>query len=232
MLNPEVQTRVDAWMKQNLDSEAKPEMVWVDIETTGLTPGDDVILEIAIFVTDRDGFVVETFQSLLMDFWARAGVKEWVATHQDTCDEIVLKMHTDSGLWEDLANADLHGNLAGHWPAIRTFLYEYGPETRKPMAGSSVDFDRGFIKNQVEGKDFDEFFTHRVVDVSVLIELAKLHSPDVMEGYCEEYTPIGAHRGVPDLIDTIELYRYLVKNFLWTSEDQAVIDEALKGEGE
>ena len=232
MLNPGVQTRVDTWMKQNLDSDAKPEMVWVDIETTGLTPGDDAILEIAIFVTDRDGFVVETFQSLVMDFWARAGVKEWVATRQDTCDEIVLKMHTDSGLWEDLANADLHDNLAGLWPAIRTFLYEHGPETRKPMAGSSVDFDRGFIKNQVEGKDFNEFFTHRVVDVSVLVELAKLHSPDVMEGYYEEYTPIGAHRGVPDLIDTIEQYRYLVKNFLWTSEDQAVIDEALKGEGE
>ncbi len=139
-------------------SEIKSEdqVVWLDLETSGLSPKDDVIMEVGVLVPER--------------FPDRGGVVEWSApiyNHpQDLrMNEYVRKMHGRTGL---TARCETNGmELRRAEEKIMALLIECGIKPGQGiLAGSSIHFDRAFIATYMPG--LDRMLSHRMIDVSSL----------------------------------------------------------------
>lgn len=224
-----VEERMSAWFQDNIDEDAVPAMVWIDVETTGLDPDSDQLIEIAAMVTDKNGTCIDSFSSVVHPYSFRHGggsAKSRLDALLDVTDPFVLEMHHTSGLWEDLANTHTFQEAKVVWQSVNDMLEtHFGESARLPLSGSSVHFDKGFILKNINQRDYDRFFSHRVMDVSAIQEAAKLLNPELVTGLREEYQAIGAHRGLPDIIDSIEMYRFYVANFLWSATDEAIMRE-------
>lgn len=212
---------VAEWMKANAAPDIVPlgpEMVWFDIETTGIEPEENVMLEVACMVTDRYGYVLGSFETLVRDTQYRPGETRSKAV------PFVQEMHDKSGLWDEIDNASTwEWGMGEAHDQLEQFIGQYFPlpRTREqliPIAGSSVHFDRGWINYYMPGL-LSLYFNHRDIDVSSTKEQIKLHNPDLLKHLPEFWTPIGAHRGTPDLIDSIMEYRFQIAEFFWTREN-------------
>ena len=167
-------------------------LVWTDIETDGLDARQNVILELGLVVTDDD--LVEV---------ARAS---W-QLHYEIDDgphgppPNVLEMHAASGLLEEcLASLLRDPDVA---QMALNFLDDLGvPRGEVPLCGSSVHFDRAFLREWMP--QLNSFFHYRIVDVSVLLELARRWRPELKR---ESELP-KAHRALPDIERSIDLLRY------------------------
>lgn len=177
-------------------------LAWVDIETTGLSPQTDVILEIGMVLTDNHLNIVAE-----KSFVINPGVETSVL--YDQSNAFVRELHTRNCLWSSLAGGV---SLAYAEAELIAFMREHGlgtPEvgqTATPMAGSSVHFDRGFIEGSMPllGGEFH----YRNLDVSTIKELLNRIAPHVTES---RPTANGEHRALPDLHDSItELRHYVV----------------------
>lgn len=192
-----------SWIEKNTFKDTKPEQVWVDIETSGLDFSNDLFLEIGIIITDAHCRVVPggVFQSIIH---APNGVN-W-----EDANQYVTSMHLRSNLAKDLeeTTSELHDVKVVEANALAFMLKNFGldlPAMRLPMSGSSVGFDKSWISNRMP--ELSELFGHRVIDVSSFRESAKLLGrPSVKdEGLWRGFT---AHRVVPDMIDSIEEYKF------------------------
>lgn len=166
----------------------EPAFAFVDIETTGLDPKVDEVLEVALAITDADlkllaitHPLVAPRQPVRMNRWA-------------------FEQHTKSGLLDE---AEHHGALVTTVDAS-LFSVMAGTCGRvglvPPMAGSSVHFDRAFL-----ARDFPQFtncFSYRNIDVSTIYELAKVWRPDLAVLRVE-----GNHRAKDDVLAAITLLR-------------------------
>jgi oligoribonuclease len=182
-------------------------MIWVDIETTGLDPLNDTILEVGFCVTDTELKVVSEFDVLIWD----AGSQTYV----DKADTFVKKMHGPDGTdlfriakEEGIRWADAERALLG-WMA------EVGVTKDDPLCGSSVHFDRGFLKDQLD--TIESQFSHRNIDNSTIKELCRRYNPNVYASVDEFTHPKKLHRAMPDLADTIEEHGFYMDNFLWVA---------------
>lgn len=192
---------------------ASPWMVWTDMETTGLDAINDVPLEFGIILTDR-------FGNLIPD-----GVVRWLVFNDmswtwkrrlDAMDPFVEEMHGKSGLLDELSEAMKNvflsssprhvENEALHWLG-RMFGRTFEGKERIPSSGSSVQFDRKFLEQWMP--DLDQWFLHRLGDVSSLRYFTYLHRPDLEKDEPEKRE---LHRVLPDIIDSIKLYRFLINN--------------------
>lgn len=188
---------------------ADAEMVWVNIETSGLSTTIDFILEIAVAVTDKDGTWIDGESWLLPPFYRPKNV----AVERAKRDSLVGPMHEKSGLWKDLESAP---DLAepGCEGMILDYVLSFDFDDLMPMCGSSVSFDRKFIAKYMP--QLDSWFHYRIVDNSSTKELCKLHAPTVYQKMKETLVPQKIHRGLPDLADTVEEYIFYKENFLVT----------------
>jgi oligoribonuclease len=192
-------------------------LVWVDLETTGLNDdnlgglyaGGD-ILELGIAVTTADLEVIVAEESWLFALphkphsrWRRCGDHcDW----RETVSDGVLDMHRSSGLWADLEKA--HGDDYTGDPEFTPieWLREHAAEAKGgPMCGSSVHFDREWLKHCAPV--VHDWFGYRNLDVSTFREAGQRWWPD-LSVRVEFPNPMKLHRALPDLHDTIAEARF------------------------
>lgn len=172
-------------------------LIWIDLEMTGLEPDKDYIIEIATVVTDKDlnllaeGPVIAVHQQESI----MAGMDNWNQKH-----------HGESGLIERVKKSSI-GNGEAEKKTL-AFLKEWVAENESPMCGNSICQDRRFLYRFMP--DLEAYFHYRNLDVSTLKELAARWAPDVYKGFNKK----GVHQAMDDIIESIEELRYYRENFI------------------
>ncbi|WP_438985362.1 oligoribonuclease [Aequoribacter sp.] len=172
-------------------------LIWVDMEMTGLEPDQDVVIEIATIVTDSElntlaeGPVIAIHQSDAI----LAGMDEWNTTH-----------HTASGL-VDRVRASTTDEQAASLETI-AFLEQWVPAGKSPMCGNTICQDRRFMARHMP--TLEAYFHYRNLDVSTLKILAQRWAPEVADGFSKK----GAHLALDDIRESIEELRYYREKML------------------
>lgn len=189
------------------------EMLWIDIETTGLSVREDVILEIGLAATDRWGDIVAE--------------KSWVI-HNDNAffqkalrgmPPVVEDMHKTSGLLADMKVLGLPYEQVED--EVIAWLEENVPgdvRGKMPMAGSSVGFDRKFIEEDYPAF-LDFWHPYRVIDISTIKELCKLTNPELYAKAPNQNKADAKHRALDDLHASIDEYRWYLQEFLLPEDE-------------
>ena len=169
----------------------KDNLIWIDLEMTGLDTQNDVIIEIATIVTDSELNELEEGPMLAIhqSDAVMAGMDEW-NTNQ----------HGKSGLTERVKKSSI--TVAEAEQQTLAFLRKYLPKGASPMCGNSICQDRRFMARLMP--ELEDFFLYRNLDVSTLKELAKRWAPDVAKGVVKS----GAHLALDDTRDSINELRY------------------------
>jgi len=179
-------------MAQNKDN-----LIWIDLEMTGLEPQRDEIIEIATVVTDSH-----------LNVLAEGPV---IAIHQpdsvlDAMDEWNTKQHGHSGLVERVRNSSY--DVAAAERETLAFLQQYLPKGESPMCGNSICQDRRFMARLMP--TLEEYFHYRNLDVSALKELAIRWAPAMSEGFKKN----SSHLALDDIRDSIAELNYYREHFL------------------
>ena len=172
-------------------------LIWIDLEMTGLDPLEDRIIEIATVVTDKNLNILDQGPVL--------AIKQ-SSDKLDRMDEWCTQQHGKSGLTERVRNSTVSEETAE--AVTIAFLDQYVPAGRSPMCGNSICQDRRFLARWMP--ELEEFFHYRNLDVSTLKELARRWSPDIYEGLNKE----SRHLALDDIKDSIEELKYYRKNML------------------
>jgi oligoribonuclease len=197
---------------------ADDRMVWVDIETTGLNPLTEIILEVGFRITDAKNLdTLDEFDILVWEPGFYTKKVEAVLESTDPAVRYVADMHRKSGLWdaaerEGFTMADAEAQLVD-WLASHGVHADVPMKERDPLCGSSLHFDRGFLAEtfpQVEAA-----FHYRNIDISTIKELCRRFNRPVYDKLDEYSTKQEKHRVMPDLDDTIGEFRFYRDNFLW-----------------
>ena len=169
-----------------------PHLIWIDCEMTGLSLEKDVLVEIAVLVTDSDLNVIGEGIDLVI-----GATPEQLAAMND----FVTQMHTDSGLITEIPNGI---SVAAAEDAILAYLETTGTIPGKsPLAGNSVSVDRNFIARDMPR--LTEYLHYRTVDVSSIKELARRWYPKI---YFASPAKTGNHRALGDIQDSIAELKY------------------------
>jgi len=175
----------------------KTNLIWIDLEMTGLVPEKDIIIEIATVVTDADLNVLAEGPS--------------VAIHQnnkhlDGMDEWNTRQHTKSGLVQRVKESEISVNEAEK--QTLDFLMKYVDPGASPMCGNSICQDRRFLYNYMP--KLENFFHYRHIDVSTLKELAVRWKPDVVTTSFKE----SKHLALSDIYDSINELKHYREHFI------------------
>jgi oligoribonuclease len=172
-------------------------LIWIDLEMTGLFPDKDRIIEIAVVVTDAqltqrvEGPVFAVHQSDAtldgMDAWNKG-------------------THGKSGLIDRVKASTI--SEAEAEAQVIDFLKQYVPAGKSPMCGNSICQDRRFLANYMP--KLEEFFHYRNLDVSTLKELARRWKPAAMEGFKKAQ----AHTALADIHESIDELLHYREHFL------------------
>ena len=173
-------------------------LIWIDLEMTGLEPEADVILEIATIVTDGDLNVLAEGPCLAVRHPQAVigGMDEWNTTH-----------HTASGLVERVLSSEF--DTRGAELATLDFLRQHVQANASPMCGNSIGQDRRFLVKYMP--ELEEYFHYRNLDVSTVKELARRWRPDVLDAYVKK----NMHQALEDIRESIrelQIYRDLFFN--------------------
>lgn len=176
---------------------AEDNLIWIDLEMTGLEPQQDQIIEIATVVTDAQ-----------LQILAQGPV---IAIHQPdsimrAMDEWNTRHHGDSGLTARVR--DSNSGLSDAEQETLAFLRGYILPGKSPMCGNSICQDRRFMARLMP--ELEEFFHYRNLDVSTLKELARLWKPELTSGFVKK----GAHLALDDILESIEELKYYRETFI------------------
>ena len=172
-------------------------LVWIDLEMTGLYPDTDRIIEIAVVVTDPQ-LAVRVEGPVLAIHQSDATLDAMDAWNKGT--------HGRSGL-VDRVKASTIDEAAAQAQAI-DFLKRFVPRNKSPMCGNSICQDRRFLANHMPG--LEEFFHYRNLDVSTLKELAKRWKPGILAGFKKAQ----AHTALADIHESIDELVYYREHLL------------------
>lgn len=172
-------------------------LIWVDMEMTGLNPDTDCIIEVALVITDSqlntlaEGPVLVVHQSdAILD-----GMDKW---NKST--------HAKSGLIDKikashLTEADVEAQMIA-------FLKQHVPSGASPMCGNSICQDRRFMARSMP--QLEAYFHYRNLDVSTLKELVKRWKPDIASGFSKD----SKHEALSDIYDSINELKYYRQHFI------------------
>ncbi|MBN3082855.1 MULTISPECIES: oligoribonuclease [Pectobacterium] len=172
-------------------------LIWIDLEMTGLNPDHDRIIEIATLVTDAnlnvlaEGPVMAVHQSdsqlALMDDWN-------------------VRTHGASGL-TDRVKASTIDERAAELETL-AFLQKWVPAGKSPICGNSIGQDRRFLFRYMP--ELEAYFHYRYLDVSTLKELARRWKPEILTGFKKQ----GTHQAMDDIRESLAELAYYRENFL------------------
>ncbi|MGY4828317.1 oligoribonuclease [Sphaerotilaceae bacterium SBD11-9] len=172
-------------------------LVWIDLEMTGLYPDKDRIIEIAVVVTDAD-LAVRVEGPVFAVHQSDATLDAMDAWNKGT--------HGKSGLI-DRVKASTIDEASAAQQTIE-FLKRYVPKGTSPMCGNSICQDRRFLANYMP--TLEAFFHYRNLDVSTLKELAKRWKPGILGGFKKAQ----AHTALADIHESIDELVYYREHFL------------------
>ncbi|WP_423906631.1 oligoribonuclease [Candidatus Spongiihabitans sp.] len=172
-------------------------LVWIDLEMTGLSPEHDRIIEIASIATDAqlnilaEGPVMAIYQSLKR----LADMDKWNT-----------KTHTESGLVKRVRASTINEKQAEQ----RTidFISKYVAGNHSPLCGNTICQDRRFLANYMPS--LEAYFHYRNLDVSSVKELVLRWRPDLLNGFSKQNT----HKALDDIRESIEELKYYRKTFI------------------
>jgi len=169
-------------------------LIWIDLEMTGLDTDNDSILEIATVVTDSQLNIL-------------AEGPEFAIAHSldtlEAMDEWNRNQHRRSGLWERVVSSTV--TLGQAEAATVNFLSAWVPANASPMSGNSICQDRRFLHRLMPR--LERYFHYRNLDVSTLKELARRWAPEVLDGVRKQ----SAHTALSDVRDSIQELRHYRK---------------------
>ena len=174
-------------------------LIWIDMEMSGLIPDSDRILEVALVVTDSQLKVV-----------AEAPV---LAVHQsdsilDNMDKWNKSTHAKSGLIDKVKASKLNEDKVEK--DMIAFLQKYVPPNISPMCGNTICQDRRFLARTMP--KLEAYFHYSNLDVSTLKELVKRWKPDILAGLTKQ----GKHEALADIYDSIAELKYYREHFIKT----------------
>jgi oligoribonuclease len=178
-------------------SQNNTHLVWVDMEMSGLNPDTDVVLEVALVVTDKDLNLVEEGPVLVV--------------HQsdavlDGMDSWNKGTHGKSGLIDKVKASTL--SEADVALKMVEFMKQHVAERTSPMCGNSICQDRRFMARHLP--DLEAYFHYRNLDVSTLKELAARWRPELKDGFKKA----NSHTALADIQESIEELKYYREHFI------------------
>lgn len=178
-------------------AKSEQNLIWIDLEMTGLDPLNDRIIEIAVVVTDP-GLTVRVEGPVFAVHQSDAVLDAMDAWNKGT--------HGRSGLI-DRVKASTVDEAAAERQVIE-FLKEYVPAGKSPMSGNSICQDRRFLAKDMPA--LETFFHYRNLDVSTLKELARRWKPAILDGFKKAQ----AHTALADIHESIDELAYYREHFL------------------
>ncbi|OYY50843.1 MAG: oligoribonuclease [Methylophilaceae bacterium 17-44-8] len=172
-------------------------LIWLDMEMSGLLPDSDRILELAAVVTDANlnvlgespVFVIHQSDAVLdgMDAWNKGA-------------------HSRSGLIDKVKASIIDEQMATE--QMIAFLKEHVPAGKSPMCGNSICQDRRFMARYMP--DLESYFHYRNLDVSVFKELARRWKPEIYSGFKKA----SKHEALADIYESIDELKYYREHFI------------------
>lgn len=172
-------------------------LVWIDLEMTGLDPDNDKIIEIATIVTDQHLNIVAQGPVLAI----RQSLRR--LTEMDKWN---TRTHTESGLVERVRKSDVDEAEAER--QTLQFVRRYVPGNRSPLCGNTICQDRRFLYRCMP--KLEAYMHYRNLDVSVLKELARRWKPEILDGFSK----LNTHRALDDIQESIAELKYYRTYFL------------------
>lgn len=199
-------------------------LVWTDVETTGLDPEKELLLEVGVIIT-KDNLEEIDRRSWLIGYPNEEDIDEL----KSSCTLFIQEMHENSGLWDALRDGERAWALKGEGPLVslgtaelelRNWLdYRWVKDTvdpdnavRPPLCGNNVPFDRSWLK--VKMPKVLESVHYRNIDVSTLKEVARRFGPGVFEKP-EDRGEEKKHRAFDDLEWSIKEFRFYLEKMGW-----------------
>jgi oligoribonuclease len=172
-------------------------LIWVDMEMTGLNPDTDRIIEVAVVVTDSD-----------LNILAEGPVYAIRQPDEvlDGMDAWNKSTHGRSGLIDRVKASTVSEADAAR--DLIAFLKPFVPGGKSPMCGNTICQDRRFMARTMP--ELETFFHYRNLDVSTLKELCKRWKPDLVAGFKKQQK----HTALADIIESIEELRYYREHFI------------------
>ena len=172
-------------------------LIWVDLEMTGLDPETDRIIEVAVVVTDANlnvlaegpDYAIHQSDAVLngMDAWNKG-------------------THGRSGLIDRVKASNITEAMAED--ALIDFLIDYVPRGKSPMCGNTICQDRRFMAKTMPR--LEAFFHYRNLDVSTLKELARRWKPELIDGFKKQQK----HTALADIMESIDELKYYREHFI------------------
>jgi len=172
-------------------------LIWIDLEMTGLDPDKERIVEIATIVTDKDLNILAEGPMM-----AVSQSKELL----DNMDEWCVKHHGESGLTQRVLDTDVTDAQAEQ--ATIEFLKNWVEPGVSPMCGNTVGQDRRFLVRYMP--ELSDYFHYRNIDVSTLKELAVRWKPDMLKGFTKQ----NKHLALDDIRESIQELEYYREHFI------------------
>lgn len=170
---------------------SKHNLVWIDMEMTGLEPETDLVLEIATIVTDSqlnilaEGPVIAIKQS---------------KTVLDAMDPWCVKTHGESGLTARCLTSEVDIDQATE--QTLEFLHQWVPQGASPLCGNTIGQDRRFMVKYMP--KLEAYFHYRSIDVSTIKELTRRWQPAILDGFEKK----GVHLALDDIRESIAELQY------------------------
>ena len=176
--------------------QSRDNLIWIDLEMTGLDPDKEKIIEIATLITDSDLNVISEGPNLII-----SQPKEIL----DEMDDWNQNQHSSTGLIDEVMKSDITEQVA----EIETleFVSKYVGEKASPMCGNTVSHDRRFLSKYMPR--LEAYFNYRHIDVSSFKEVAVRWMNEA-----QTYEKKGSHRALGDIKESVEELRFYKKLFM------------------